>query len=473
VDWPALKRLKFGISATVAAGLLLITPAAGPGHVSAERFQSSSYTIDASAMNSFGGRTTATSYRMETSGGAAAIGNGTAGSYKIGGGYIAELQDSISLTVQASGLKAYFPFNEGVGSALFDESVNANNGKVSSGDVWAGNDGKIGKGITLTPAQSQYIDVPDSSSLTFTNNLTVSGWIRQTSPGGNKAIAAHWDYTGGSPVSGAWAFQTAPSGTALRVMIAGSQADSGNNYVDTAASSWTTGQWNHVAFVYDGTKTAPDRVKVYINGLEQVTTVSGTIAASLQNAAASFRIGDLQGLNHYFNGDIDELKLSSRALTAAEIDSEYDAGNAGIPTALSFASITPGVSRTVDADVAIQTYAPGYNLAIAQNTNLTNGVQTISALTGGGSIASPAAWSEGTTKGLGFSMVTAPGLPAKWNAGSSYAAVPGFSTTFYSRSGFSGGTKDLLSLRYRVDVPASAVAGDYDNQITYSVTVQP
>jgi len=82
------------------------------------------------------------------------------------------------------------------------------------------------------------------------------------------------------------------------------------------------------------------------------------------------------------------------------------------------------------------------------------------------SIASPAAWSEGTTKGLGFSLSAAVGLDSKWGSGANYAAFPLSGTTFYSRSGYTGGTKDVIAMRVRADVNASQVAGDYENAVT-------
>ena len=143
------------------------------------------------------------------------------------------------------------------------------------------------------------------------------------------------------------------------------------------------------------------------------------------------------------------------------------------PTTLAIGTVTPGVSNSVDFAANILTDAPGYTLSVNQDGNMTSGGNTIPGVSG--SIASPVTWSEGSTKGLGFSLVstTATAIPAKWNAGASFAAFPGSSTTFYTRTGLSGGTSDTLNMRVRLDVANSQPTGAYSNTVTWMGTTTP
>lgn len=143
------------------------------------------------------------------------------------------------------------------------------------------------------------------------------------------------------------------------------------------------------------------------------------------------------------------------------------------PTSLNFGTITPGVSDTVDFTASIRTDAAGYTLSINQNNNLTSGGNTIPAVSG--SIASPVTWAEGTTKGLGFSLVStnATALPGKWSAGAAYAAFPDTSTAFYTRTGYSGGSTDTLDIRVRLDVANTQATGAYTNTATWVGTTTP
>lgn len=140
---------------------------------------------------------------------------------------------------------------------------------------------------------------------------------------------------------------------------------------------------------------------------------------------------------------------------------------------LSFGTQTPGVSNTVNFSSSVITDAPGYILSVNQNNDLTSGANTIPGVSG--SIASPVAWSEGTTKGLGFSMVStnATAIDGKWNAGSSFAAFPGTATSFYTRDGFSGGATDTHNLRIRLDTATNQPTGTYTNTVTWTGTMIP
>lgn len=142
-------------------------------------------------------------------------------------------------------------------------------------------------------------------------------------------------------------------------------------------------------------------------------------------------------------------------------------------------SITGSISTTPVTDIAVGLVTADNNtLDIDEFATSTNGwvgpvdESIIPAITSG-TIASPAAWNEGTTKGLGFSLSSAPSLDGKWNSGSSYAAFPGTATTFYSRSGSLVNQVDTIGMRARVDAPLSQKAGDYTNTITITGTTLP
>jgi hypothetical protein len=176
----------------------------------------------------------------------------------------------------------------------------------------------------------------------------------------------------------------------------------------------------------------------------------------------------------YFNGSIDHVKIFNRTLTADEIAAEYNAGNAGIPSGVSLGTITAGASKAALVDVITQTDAGGYALAVSQDHDLTDGTYSISPVSG--NIAAPVAWSEGSTKGLGFSLTAtnATAIPGLWNSGNSYAAFPSSATTFYSRTGVQSSI-DYLTMRFRADVPTTQVTSGvaYSNTVTVTGTMAP
>jgi hypothetical protein len=440
------------------------------GVAMADRINSTNYVIDASVAGNFGGSTGSSSYQLTSSGGESIAGNGSGGSYKIGYGYISNLEKSLSLTVQPSGLVGYWPFDEGSGSVAYDASINSHNGTYSTGSGFYA--GKVGSWAWSDSAGTQYVTVPNNAQLPSGNHMTVSAWVRHTATA-DDAIATEWQY-GSGPGNGAWALQTTASGAQLRFFLRSNSSDPGNNYVDTTNASMTTNTWYHVTAVYDGTQAANvDRVKIYLNGVELSKTVTGTIATTLTSNTANFVIGDFPDLVRQWSGAIDEVKLYNRSLSQSEVAAEYTAGNAGIASGLSLGAITPGTSNTALSDIVVQTDSGGYTLAISENNDLTNGAYTIPAVLG--SIASPVAWSEGTTKGLGFTLTAtnATALPGTWSSGNSYAAVPTTATSFYTRTGIQSSTSDYITMRLRADAPLTQAVGVYKNTLTITGTITP
>lgn len=435
----------------------------------AEKYTGGSYQIDASITNSFGDATSSTNYKMVSSGGESVIGNGTGGSYTLGVGYVAQLQNGMQLSVQPNGLVAHYCLDEASGTATYDSSVNENNGLLQSGATWG--TGKLDGGADTTSGDVQ---IADNAALPTGQAMTIELWAKQSSSATSKAFLTQWDYSGGVPTSAGWALETSSSDASkLRFVVGGSADDTESKYVDTPADAWPSGFWHHISVVYDGTKsTASERVKIYVDGIVTEGTMTGTIPSSLQNSSSYLDIGEFRGLNRKFNGIIDNVKIFNRALSSAEIKADYDAQSVGESSGVNLGELVAGTSNTALYDAIIQTDAFGYELAVNQNQDLTSGSNTIDAISG--TIASPISWVESTTKGLGFTLVdtNATAIPGKWSSGSAYAAFPGTLTSFYTRTGQQA-AKDYLNMRLRVDVPSGQADGSYANTITTTGTITP
>lgn len=172
-------------------------------------------------------------------------------------------------------------------------------------------------------------------------------------------------------------------------------------------------------------------------------------------------VGPGTSTNYKFNaGYVAQLEHS--------ITISLDSANVSIP------AVTPGTSETATSTVSVYTDSAGYLLATQQDHDLrhTDTVTTIPAISG--SIASPVLWSEGTTKGFGFTLTAGTGLDAKWGADPSYkyAAFPGSATTIHDKDGYVNSYDDT-DIQYRLDVPDSQKAGTYTNQVTYTATTKP
>lgn len=143
------------------------------------------------------------------------------------------------------------------------------------------------------------------------------------------------------------------------------------------------------------------------------------------------------------------------------------------PETVALGNLTPGTPVSVDSTATVLTDAPGYGIAVQQDGNLQSGGNTIAGISG--SISSPITWNNGSTKGLGFSLVSASAtaLEAKWSAGSAFAPYPASATTVYTRTGYSGGANDTLAVRTKLDVNVSQPTGNYTNQVIWTGTMTP
>lgn len=415
---------------------------------SSARFTSTSYIIDASVNNSFGGQGNSTNYKAVTSGGEDIVGNGSGGSYKFGAGYMSQLEHGMQLTVQPGGLMAYYPLDETVMPAVYDNSANAVNGVATGNPV--STVGKIGSALSFD-GSTQYVQLGATTSLQGTT-LTAEAWIKSSTSGATMAVLTKasnfWlgvDF--GKAAIYDWTTSTTCS---------------------AASPSVTDGTWHHIAATMSSGVT--NGSIIYVDGIQQKTC---TWTPTAQNGQPGLGASKAASWQQFFNGQIDTAKLYNHVLTANEIKAEYDAQAAGNAAGVHLGNITPGASNTALLDAIVQTDAAGYNLAVSQDRDLTSGSNTISPVSG--SIASPVSWSEGTTKGLGFTLygTNATAIPAKWASGGAYAAFPTSSTSFYSRTGYTAGTKDYLNMRMRLDTATTQAPAAYLNAITLTGTILP
>ncbi len=431
-----------GLAAVGISSLLLVVIASIS--VNAMTFSSSNYIIDTAVLNNVGGSSSSTNYQLVSSGGEAVIGEGASGSYKLAAGYVAQLSSSptITVTTQPSGLIGGYSLDEGNGTTAYDYSSYENDGSLNGGPTWGA--GKIGSSLSFNGSQT--VNIPNEAQLQ-TTPITIESWVN-TSTSQNAAIVGK---------NNAWALNITTSGAAIYDYTAGSNTC-------TTSTGITTGSWHHVAATIESGVT--NGTKLYIDGIQRATCT-----VTIVNQSSTVSIAGVSGTGQY-TGLVDEVKLFERALSYEEITADYTAQDNGVLSGLTLQTIIPGVSNEADFTVIIDTNGSSYTVALNQNHDLQFGANTILPISG--SIATPASWTEGTTKGFGFTLMdtNATAIDPKWNSGVSYAALPNTATTVYTRTGVPS-TKDTLDMQLRADTPSSQPSGAYSNTMYISGTVSP
>jgi len=418
--------------------------------VSAMRFSSGNYTIDAATLNNVGGLSESSNYQLTSSGGEAAIGNGASGSYKLAAGYAAQvITPAITVKTQPSGLTGYYPLDENSGTITHDTSTNTYLGSFVGTPTWAV--GKLGAALTFN-GTNQALTFNDASQAQLTSG-TIEAWVKTSTSTGTQTLIAKY---------GSWLLGISNG----RPML----YNFSNSTTCTSTTSIADGNWHAITATLQSGVT--NGSLLYIDGVQsQACTWSPQNQTGIVTVAAQY---NGSAYSQYFPGTLDQIKLFNRALGAGEVLAEYTAQNAGTETGLTLQTVVPGVSNTSSFNVITLTSGSSYTLAVHQNNNLQSGANTIPAISG--SIASPVSWSEGTTKGLGFTLTStnATAIPGKWSSGNAYAALPNTSTAFYTRTGLqSGGVKDTLGIQLRLDTATDQAGGSYVNAMYITGTANP
>jgi hypothetical protein len=201
------------------------------------------------------------------------------------------------------------------------DSIAANNGVNQNAGF---SSGVVSQAFAFDPENLPYgtysgIQIADQPAYALTNSLTIEGWVRPRGDG----YLIFWrgdNRPGIDPY-----YLSMQANNTLRFGI----CDAGGNsaFVDTTLNYFA---WTHVAATLDGSSGA---LRIYTNGVLAAQTVTAIrpFGDLIPGQSPGVGIGNLNdgGNNFPFLGDIDEISLYNRALSAGEIQAIYNAGSAG------------------------------------------------------------------------------------------------------------------------------------------------
>ena len=227
----------------------------------------------------------------------------------------------------ASGLVAYWPFNDGGNPTK--EVVGNRDGFLSGSPTFTLTDvppvqGNVAALNFDDPGDQVVIQDPEAFRFSATNPVTFSLWLKQTEQRDIFHVFGKRDGCSASPV---------PYQTARDLAGAGFGSIGGSSRSALLfGSDFPFNAWTHVAITYDGAGLA----KFYLNGLEVASNPNFVLSGDV---AALFRIGSSGDCpnSETFPGILDEFQIFSRALTPEEIASLA----AGIPVTATGSFLSP------------------------------------------------------------------------------------------------------------------------------------
>ena len=165
-----------------------------------------------------------------------------------------------------------------------------------------------------------FIDAGNIESLNGATQATWAGWFKRDA-NGTYYLMSTWGAT--TAEKQFWISQT---GTSISVKMSTS-AGSPVFMFSNSSLSFNVGQFYHLAFVYNESESNnSNKMKLYINGVNQINSSAGSSLTSLYSTTNSFLIGKIGGFTtNEFCGNIDEVAIWNTALGETAIQEIYNA----------------------------------------------------------------------------------------------------------------------------------------------------
>ncbi len=206
--------------------------------------------------------------------------------------------------------QGFYRFDEGTGSAPNDVSGFADTGTLLGSPVPVWSTGASGNALSFTGSNDRVsVADPASGALDFgTGDFSISMWVKNPAGSGGFPFLLAKENIASPTRSGYEFFIIGPNQISFKTWESG--VDIGGGAFGTVPAD---GNWHNIIG-----RRVSDRIEIYIDG-----TLAGTqmVAAAnvSNNRALVLGIDDTANVNTDYDGQIDEVRLFGRALTAGEI----------------------------------------------------------------------------------------------------------------------------------------------------------
>jgi hypothetical protein len=222
-----------------------------------------------------------------------------------------------------TGLIIYYTCESASGDTLPDSSGKNNNGTLVSASGTTGysfsSSGKVGKALTLAKAGSGYVSMPPAAFANLTD-MTIATWVYVTTSQNwqrifdigvnahltnNTSTGTHYMNLVPQNGSTSLAFYITQNGYGAEQML--------------SSGALAAGAWKHVAVVLGS-----GQGSLYIDGVAVSTNTALSLRPNDLGAIDYAYLGKSQfSADAYFDGKLDEFRVYSRALSAAEIQALF------------------------------------------------------------------------------------------------------------------------------------------------------
>ena len=212
------------------------------------------------------------------------------------------------------GLVSYWPLDS-IGDGTAEDVVGDINGTVQGAVSSAS--GQISQAASFDGSN----DSVETPSLQIDGSLTVAAWVKRDAVGSDfAAISTQGDGLGRTPKSRNWWLGANGDGGVHWSIF---DQNGTNRNVDSSPSTLPTGEFVHIAGVYD--KASGD-LRVFVDGTKEGQQSFSSFTPKTSNdpgAIGAESVGTDRRIR-FFQGVIDDLRIYDRALSDSEVTSLYD-----------------------------------------------------------------------------------------------------------------------------------------------------
>jgi uncharacterized protein YjdB len=279
----------------------------------------------------------------------------------------------------------------------------------------------------------------------FYNSVTLAAWINTTNASRYEAIISKYSAAGSS---WGYIFRTDQNGFLEMTFGGGDVTTSTVTAIDTTKIN--DGNWHHVAAVVN----IGQNVQFYIDGNLSSTFTIGTIGNGDNWSNLVVGVNPWTGAGNYFTGDIDEVRVYNRALSAAEVATVYQIGGGGPAATLNSITVTPASPMVLPGATQSMIATGNYSNGTTQNltsqvvwNSATPGAATVSGSGGVTGVATGTSTITATLNGVvGSTVVSVPSLSSITVTPANPTVTPAGKQSMTATGNYSnGGTQTLTS----------------------------
>jgi hypothetical protein len=205
------------------------------------------------------------------------------------------VKDGLVLLLDAANTKSY----PGSGTTWFDRSGNGNNGTLVNGPTFSSGNG----GSIVFDGVNDVVSTSNNSL--FENQGAVSIWVSRSGNNSSQRLIRRL----GANTNRFYLFINQGSVSGVR----------GGNDERNTSFTFSVNQWIHIVWQWRLSDTLQ---QIYINGN---LNYNGTYVPAVSGGDATFGVAQAEGVETWFGGNVANVQVYNRILTASEILQNYNA----------------------------------------------------------------------------------------------------------------------------------------------------